>query len=242
MKDEELKAKIINRLFKQYQSQNETYLHSHFIHHDTKSPEKIIPIVNKLINPKNVVDVGCGLGAWLKVYQDLGINDVLGIDGLYTKNRNLMVSEDNMVFFDLEKLGAETPDIDKKFDLAISLEVAEHLKPEVAHKFIELLTTLSDAVLFSAAIPYQGGINHVNEQWVEYWQAIFDDYGYEFYDLIRPEIWNDKSIKWWYKQNTYLVVKKGSYTLPKSREIHNMIHPEFFMQYRMLETTSDESK
>ena len=99
MEEQEIKAKILNKLFKQYADQKQTYLHSEFIHHDKKSPKEIIPLLFELINIKSAIDVGCGLAAWLKVLQDFGIDDVMGIDGEYVKQRKLMISPDNMLFF-----------------------------------------------------------------------------------------------------------------------------------------------
>ena len=54
--------------------------------------------------------------------------------------------------------------IGRTFDLAISLEVAEHPPEEFAEPLVERLVTAAPFVLFSAAIPEQGGIHHVNEQ------------------------------------------------------------------------------
>jgi hypothetical protein len=68
--------------------------------------------------------------------------------------------------------------VDRKYDLAISVEVAEHLPPNAADIFIESIVKASDIVLFSAAIPFQGGTNHINEQWPEYWNKLFNKNGY----------------------------------------------------------------
>ena len=95
------------------------------------------------------------------------------------------------------------------FDLAISMEVAEHLPERCAEPFVESLTRLADVVLFSAAVPFQGGIGHVNEQWGSYWVALFRNRGYTAVDIIRKRIWNDDQIPYWYRQNTLLFVKDG---------------------------------
>ena len=60
---------------------------------------------------------------------------------------------------------AQPLQIDRRFDLALSLEVAEHLPPECGSEFVQTLTDLSSVILFSAAIPFQGGTDHLNEQW-----------------------------------------------------------------------------
>lgn len=230
MEDQEIKAKILNRLFEQYAGENQTYLHSEFIHHDVESPKVVIPIIRELFDIRSVVDVGCGLAAWLKVFQDSGVQKILGIDGEYVKNRKLLIEKKYMTYFNLEELNLTFPEIEGRFDLAVCLEVAEHLKPEIAEDLVRFLTSLSDVVLFSAAVPFQGGINHINEQWPEYWQNLFKKYGYVFHDVVRPKIWDNANVKWWYKQNAFLVVKEGFLDLPELK-IKNYIHPELFLQH-----------
>ena len=93
------------------------------------------------------------------------------------------------------------PAVTRRYDLAISIEVAEHIEPGNAEEFVRLLTGLSDTVLFSAAIPGQGGTGHVNEQWPEYWAALFRASGYGAMDCLRTKIWDDAQIPFWYRQN-----------------------------------------
>ena len=80
--------------------------------------------------------------------------------------------------------------IDSKYDLACCLEVAEHLPPERAGSFVEDLTKLAPVVLFSAAIPGQGGDNHVNEMWQHHWARLFAKNGFRAVDYVRPMIWS----------------------------------------------------
>jgi hypothetical protein len=98
--------------------------------------------------------------------------------------------------------------LDKKYDLCISLEVGEHIIPECAKTFIKSLTDASDFVLFSAAIPFQRGKNHVNLQWPKYWAAVFSEYGYLSLDLVRFRIWGNDKIPSHYQQNIVFYVKK----------------------------------
>jgi hypothetical protein len=98
--------------------------------------------------------------------------------------------------------------INRRFDLAVSLEVAEHLESGFAKGFVRSLVKLSSLVLFSAAIPYQGSPFHVNEQWPDYWAALFAEHGYVVIDCIRPTIWNNDQVEWWYAQNTLLFAEK----------------------------------
>ena len=116
--------------------------------------------------------------------------------------------------------------IDKKYDLVLCLEVAEHLEEESAKKFIECLTNLGDLIIFSAAIPGQGGQNHLNEQFPDYWLGIFNSLDYSLIDDIRPEFWNNQKIEWWYRQNI-MVLKKNANPVEKI-EHKFQIHPELY--------------
>ncbi|MDD2766378.1 MAG: methyltransferase domain-containing protein [Candidatus Moranbacteria bacterium] len=168
------------------------------------SAKEILPIIFDLINPKSIVDVGCGVGTWLSVCQELGVDDVLGLDGPYVLEEMLKISATKFKKTDLSK----PVNISRKFDLAMSLEVAEHLSESSADCFVESLTNLSPFVFFSAAIPLQGGHNHVNEQWQGYWADRFFKKGYIAIDCIRPAVWGNDAVEWWYAQNALLFVKK----------------------------------
>jgi cyclopropane fatty-acyl-phospholipid synthase-like methyltransferase len=161
-------------------------------------------VLNALPEVHSVVDVGCGVGTWLSVLKNNGVREIQGIDGPWVEKDLLKIPEQAFRQADLRKAIKS----DRKYDLAISLEVAEHLPPEAAKTFVESLVNLSDFVLFSAAIPFQGGTNHINEQWPDYWAALFNENGYAVLDFIRREIWTDSSIPIWYRQNTLLFIKR----------------------------------
>ncbi|MFN1217461.1 class I SAM-dependent methyltransferase [Chryseobacterium kwangjuense] len=231
MKDIETRLRILHKLFNKYSEQSEVYLHSEYLHRDIRSPKAVLEIVRETVDINSAVDIGCGLGSWLSVLIDQGVDDVLGIDGDHLPLDKIMIPEEKLLRTDLDKA---YPEIGRKYDLAICLEVAEHLSPDSADALVKFLTGLSDAVLFSAAIPYQGGINHVNEQWTEYWREKFNQAGFEYYDLIRSRIWNSPDVKWWYKQNCFLVLKNDVFKGLEQKEILNLVHPELFLQYRIL--------
>lgn len=118
-----------------------------------RSANEIVPLVLELIQPKSVIDVGCGVGAWLSVFRECGIEDILGVDGNWVDKNMLEIPENRFLVFDLT-----TPVLmNRHFDLVVSLEVAEHLPSECAEIFIDSLTRLGPTILFSAAIPFQGG-------------------------------------------------------------------------------------
>lgn len=169
-----------------------------------RSAEAVVPIVVDLVHPKTVVDVGCGSGTWLSVFRAIGIEDVLGVDGDWVDENLLRIPRECFLRADLEKPLA----LDKRFDLVASLEVAEHLPPRCADTFVDSLCRLGQVILFSAAIPFQGGRNHVNEQWPEYWAQRFRRKGFAVADVIRRRIWTNPNVDWWYAQNTLLYVRE----------------------------------
>lgn len=201
-------------------------------YHNQQAPKKIVPYVYKLVEPSSVVDIGCGLGTFLHEFRRLGVDDLLGIDGEWV-DRDLLFKNIEPDQF-LQKDLTRKVDIGRRFDLAVSLEVAEHIPEEYSENFLDTLTGLSDMILFSAAIPQQGGYNHFNERWVGYWIEKFKKRGYSFHDLLRPVFWNDDDIFWWYRQNMFLVVKDTAETDFSNIEeiednrIHDHIHPDLF--------------
>ncbi len=169
-----------------------------------RSAREIVPFVMGLVQPKSVIDVGCGVGTWLSVFMQYGVEDMLGIDGEYVDRQMLEIPEANFMPFDLRK----PLRIDREYDLAVSLEVAEHLPEQHAQQFVDSLSRLAPVILFSAAIPFQGGTDHVNEQWPDYWVSQFRQKGFVGLDCIRWRVWRNENVEWWYAQNAFLVVRE----------------------------------
>jgi SAM-dependent methyltransferase len=168
------------------------------------SARAIVPILLELLGPASVVDVGCGLGTWLSAFREFGVQDVFGIDGAHVSRTLLEIPEERFAAVDLTaRFAAE-----RRFDLALSLEVAEHLPATASDAFVDSLVRLSDFVAFSAAIPKQGGEGHVNEQWPDYWIGRFASRGYEVVDCLRRRTWTDDRVEWWYAQNLFLFVER----------------------------------
>jgi SAM-dependent methyltransferase len=168
-----------------------------------RSAKEVIPILLELVRPRRVIELGCGVGAWLSVLRSCGIEDVLGVDGDYVDKEQLLIPRERFLPFDLEKPFR----IDEGFDLAISLEVAEHLPRSCAETLVDSLIRLAPVVLFSAAIPFQGGTHHLNEQWPDFWAAIFRRHEFVSIDCIRKRVWQNNRVDWWYAQNTLLYAK-----------------------------------
>ena len=205
---------------------NTDFIHTEDVYNFT-APREILPSVISLLRPKSILDVGCGIGTWLAIAEQLGVTSILGVDGDYVDRSLLKISEDHFLAHDLT-IPLELP---HKFDLAICLEVAEHLPPSAADTLINTLTRCSDVILFSAAIPNQGGQNHINEQWTEYWQELFGAKGFFPFDILRGEFWNNQKIEFWYKQNIiiYASLEKGfALGLTPNSVVSNLVHPELF--------------
>ena len=177
-----------------------------------QSAEQVVPIVLEHLKPSCIIDIGCGNGCWLSAFAKQGVNDYMGVDGGAVDSENLLISPEHFSSADLSK---ETYTPGRRYDLVVSLEVAEHIPEDKADSFIEMLTGLGDTVLFSAAIPGQGGVGHVNEQWQSYWAAKFKSAGYEALDIVRPLIWENPKVSYWYKQNI-LVYSKNPDNIDKS--------------------------
>ncbi|MDX2047195.1 MAG: class I SAM-dependent methyltransferase [Chitinophagaceae bacterium] len=170
-----------------------------------RSAKIVLPLVKNLIQPASVLDVGCGVGAWLKVWKDnLGVSDIIGIDGEYVSRESLQIPEKNFISKDLKGSFA----LNRKFDLVMSLEVGEHLPHETSAQFISNLVSHGNIVLFSAAMLHQTGTYHINEQLPEFWASLFMKHDYMPVDIIRDKIWNDDTVEWWYRQNILLYVHR----------------------------------
>src|SRR5262245_36191093 len=162
-----------------------------------ESARVVAPLIVEVAAPESVVDVGCGLGAWLAAFRELGIADVDGVDGPWVDRGALLIPDELFHVADLR----EPLVLDRRFDAALCLEVAHLLEPEHAPRLVATLAALADVVVFGAGIPGQGGIGHVNEQWPRYWAERFAEHGYVATDPYRAAIWERPDVKWWFAQN-----------------------------------------
>jgi SAM-dependent methyltransferase len=198
------------------------YVHDE-ITHNSSAAEQVLPVLFEIYKPKSIIDVGCGLGNWIQVAKKISGAKIIGVDGDYVNRSLLKIEENEFVEKDLTKVF----DLNQKFDLAICLEVAEHLPESSAEGFIKSITNHSDVIMFSAALPGQGGQNHINEQWPSYWQDHFANCGFEMIDFFRFKIWNNPKIEYWYKQNLFLVVRKGhALSKNETQSAYSLVHPE----------------
>lgn len=161
-----------------------------------------VPLILRLFPAKTVVDVGCGPATWARAYADAGC-DVLGIDGFQVRTDQLLIPAGKFERRDL----SQPFEIGRRFDLVHCVEVAEHLPGGRADGFVADLTALGDVILFSAAVPGQGGTHHVNEQWPSYWIPKFAARGYTALDCLRPLLWDNPKVAYWYAQNLFAFVR-----------------------------------
>lgn len=192
-----------------------------------RSAEVIVDLFLKAFpRTASVIDVGCGVGGWLAAFTSRGITDVTGLDGPYVPTSMLRIPAERFISTDLS---VPLP-VDRRRDVAISLEVAEHLSPAVAETFVDGLTRLAPVVLFSAAIPRQGGVKHFNERWQSYWAELFAGHGYVALDFIRPRIFESPEVEWWYQQNTLVFCTRDrvpvGMTPVSDRFTLDRIHPQ----------------
>jgi SAM-dependent methyltransferase len=161
------------------------------------SAKVMVPLLVSRYWPGNIIDVGCAEGAFVKAAHDLGV-EAVGVDGAVPQER-LIIPREAFRRVDLES--EPLPDLGV-FDLVLCLEVIEHLVPEAGDRLIKWLCGLGDRIVFSAAAPGQGGMNHHNEQWPEYWMERFHRQGYLDDDSwLRHELSRDERVQPYYKNN-----------------------------------------
>ncbi|WP_165585312.1 bifunctional 2-polyprenyl-6-hydroxyphenol methylase/3-demethylubiquinol 3-O-methyltransferase UbiG [Roseococcus sp. SYP-B2431] len=196
-----------------------------------RSAAAVVPHILESFHPGSVVDVGCGVGTWLSVVRQAGVQDVLGLDGDYVDRSLLKIPPADFLSADLR----QPLPVVRGFDLAMCLEVAEHLPEAAGAALVRQLTALAPVVVFSAAIPGQAGTDHINEQWQDYWRARFAAEGFAAYDVIRPRIWNDDRVDFWYRQNLVCYVRAGhpvaaGLTPVAEGASLNFVHPALFQR------------
>jgi SAM-dependent methyltransferase len=169
----------------------------------SRSAQAIVPLMRYLLSVGSVLDVGCGRGVWLREWREGGTADAVGVDGSYVDRSRLAIPAEQFVERDL----SQPFRLERRFDLVQSLEVGEHIADQRADTFVANLVAHGNVILFSAAIPGQGGEFHVNEQPYEYWRDKFATHGFRTFDWLRPRIHNLTAIEPWYRYNMLLFAR-----------------------------------
>lgn len=181
------------------------------------------------VSGKTVVDFGCGRGDWLKAARDQGAREVLGLDSY------ALDFEAQHLDFPIRHVDLTQPvRLEQRFDLALCMEVGEHLEARYAETLVASLVKAAPVVVFSAAVPGQGGVRHVNEQPPAYWHGLFSQHRYACYDF-RQEIWNDLNIEPWYRMGVLVYAAEGT-EVPSLKKFYteaplHLVHPDIFEAY-----------
>lgn len=201
------------------------YDHSSNIH-GQEGPRLVFATLVPGLMPSSVLDVGCGTGTWLRAALDSGVRDVFGIDGVDITQDRLLIPPNCFSVRDL----AKPIDLGRRFDLAICLEVGEHLAIEHAGTLVRTLAMHSDCIVFSAAAPGQLGQHHVNCEPPSAWQRRFNELGFSCDDEVRWRLWEEARLEPWYRQNMFIARKSPQ----ASREprIKTVIHPDMLPNFQ----------
>ena len=204
------------------------------------SARVVVPFLVEALKPRSVIDIGCGAGAWCAEFALRGVEAVHGVDGPWVDRPTWRLRPEQFTAFDFGRAALpfrpKTPR--DRYDLAITLEFLEHVEAARAEALVDLLTGLTDVVIAGAAIPGQGGMHHVNEQWPRHWCGLFAERGFRPYDYIRPALWDAPGVEPWYLQNTIayfrgrpppaLRVKTEALVLARLGAPPSLVHPELF--------------
>lgn len=171
--------------------------------------------------PTSVLDVGCGPGVWLAEWRRRGVRDIVGVDGDYVPDNALAIPPNAFRPSDI----SQSFDLERRFDIVECLEVAEHVPATHSETLIANLCRHGDLIMFSAAIPGQGGRFHVNEQPYEYWRSKFSARGYAVFDSARRPVIGSKQIEPWYRFNTFLFANETGQQRLSSRARLEVVEP-----------------
>lgn len=203
---------------------HETIRYDHAAHPATVTGAKaVLSMAFHLRVPESLLDIGCGTATWMRAAVDLGVRDVFGIDGIEVEPELLHVDRARIDRFDLSK----PFDLGRRFEIALCLEVAEHLPENSSNDLIRSLAGHSNSILFSAACPDQPGQYHINCQWPSYWQGKFNRVGFVCDDSIRWRIWSDARIEPWYRQNIFWA-RRDPENAGREPRLKSSIHPDLY--------------
>lgn len=180
-----------------------------------RAEETADQVINTLssisLQMKSIKDIGCGSGIWLKKFNEIGqFQQILGFDLIGAIEKDARSFDEKITFeaIDFENV---VENIFPKTDLSLFLEVAEHLTENTAKKIIKFICETSNMVIFSAAIPGQGGYNHINEQLMSYWVKQIEINQFVVFDIFRKEMSKYKNLPFYYRNNIVLAISRKYY-------------------------------
>ena len=125
-------------------------------------------IFQEILDPKDVVDLGCGHGILMAGFSCECVGIEASDEGFkQTKERG----------YEAHQIDLRLPlDLKRRFDLAVSIEVAEHLEEEYADIFVDNLISMSNRILVTASPRVERW--HYNPQPKSYWIDKFSAKGF----------------------------------------------------------------
>ena len=160
-----------------------------------ESVEVVVPEIVGSFEPSSAVDLGCGDGQWTMGLARSGVRTV-GVDSAEIDRES-----HRLATFLRRDLTVLAPGCLDRSDICLCLEVAEHLPQRAADSLVALISSISDIVLFSAAVPGQGGTGHLNEQPHSYWIDRFTARGFSPDQTWRNRFSRRFSVSPWYRGN-----------------------------------------
>lgn len=194
-----------------------------------RSAHLILSYIKTHYSIHSIIDYGCGIGTWCIAAKELGVDEVCGIDSNLLNHDDLIGQHIEFRQLDI----AQPIDLHRDFDMAMSMEVGEHLQTSVSDIYIKNLVRHTELVLFSAAVPGQEGLHHINEKPLSYWVEKFRTYDFLLLDVLRGIFWSNQDVEPWYRNNVVLFAHKSlanqmCQQFPSPPPITDIIHPELF--------------
>ena len=193
--------------------------------HTTRSKacaEKVVNVLWPFLNnARSFLDLGCGVGSWSAALEQKGINHFVMVDHPALQKEALLVRQKDI--FQPVNLDTDLP-APGRYDLALCIEVLEHFTAERALEIFHFLSSQSDLVLFSAAVPGQHGKGHINCRRHAYWHQQFAAQGFDYYDGFKPQLFGMEDVHYWIQQNLFLYYRPSKANLFEG--LQNITHPD----------------
>lgn len=174
-----------------------------FYESHTKYYEKGIPnfvsFLNENVEFESFADLGCGSGAFCAPFQ--ATKDVLGVDFSVGAEKFNYLDPKNYLSADLSK----PLNLNRTYDLVMSLEVWEHLLPECEQGYLDNIFALKPKTLIiSCAPPGQWGRHHYTPRTGEEVVKIVSSRGYSLNQGLTEKFRTIKKLAGFYKKNTHV--------------------------------------